>query len=147
MTTVGTEAEGATPGKTQGSGAPTVRVSRTVQAPLLHVWEVLVSPAGAEALLGEGATLGGKGEPYHCADGTRGVLRSYHPLEQLRVSWHPTPDSPPSIIEVDLRSDGDGATRLDLSQAHLWDGVDADDLGRRWDAGLERVATVAESSA
>jgi uncharacterized protein YndB with AHSA1/START domain len=124
-----------------------VRVSRTVQAPLLHVWEVLVSPAGAEALLGEGATLGGKGEPYHCADGTRGVLRSYHPLEQLRVSWHPTPDSPPSIIEVDLRSDGDGATRLDLSQAHLWDGVDADDLGRRWDAGLERVATVAESSA
>jgi uncharacterized protein YndB with AHSA1/START domain len=146
MTTVGTETEGATPGETEGSGAPTVRVSRTVQAPLLHVWEVLVSPAGAEALLGEGATLGGKGEPYHCADGTRGVLRSYHPLEQLRVSWHPTPDSPPSIVEVDLRSDGDGATRLDLSQDHLWQGVDTDDLGRRWDAGLGRVAHVAESS-
>ena len=147
MTTVGTETEGGTPGKTEGSGAPTVRVSRAVQAPLVHVWEVLVSPAGAEALLGEGATLGGKGEPYHCADGTRGVVRSYHPLEQLRVSWHPTPDGPPSIVEVDLRADGDGATRLDLSQDHLADGADVDDLGRRWDAGLERVASLAESSA
>jgi uncharacterized protein YndB with AHSA1/START domain len=145
--TVGTEAEGATPGKTQGSGAPTVRASRAVQAPLVHVWEVLVSPAGAEALLGEGATLGGKGEPYHCADGTGGVVRSYHPLEQLRVSWHPTPDGPPSIVEVDLRADGDGATRLDLSQDHLADGVDADDLGRRWHAGLERLASLAESTA
>ena len=147
MTTVGTEAEGGTPGKTQGSGAPTVRVSRAVQAPLVHVWEVLVSPAGAEALLGKGATLGGKGEPYHCADGTGGVVRSYHPLEQLRVSWHATPDAPPSIVEVDLRADGDGATRLELSQDHLNAGVDVDDLGRRWDAGLERVASLAESSA
>ena len=147
MTTVGTEAEGGTPGKTEGTGAPTVRVSRTVQAPLLHVWEVLVSPAGAGALLGEGAALGGKGEPYRCADGTGGVVRSFHPLEQLRVSWHPTPDGPPSIVEVDLCADGEGATRLDLSQDHLWDGVDVDDLGRRWDAGLERVAALAEPSA
>ena len=147
MTTVGTEAEGGTPGKTGASGAPTVRVSRAVQAPLVHVWEVLVSPAGAQALLGEGATLGGKGEPYHCADGTGGVVRSYHPLEQLRVSWHPAADAPPSIVEVDLRADGDAATRLELSQDHLAEGVDVDDLGRRWDAGLERVASLAESSA
>ena len=59
-------------------------------------------------MVGEGAVLGGKGEPYHCADGTSGVVRSYHPLEQLRVSWHATPDSPPTIVEIDLRADGDG---------------------------------------
>ena len=146
MTTVGTEAEGATPGETKDAGAPTVRVSRTVQAPLVHMWEVLVSPAGAQALLGEGAALGGKGEPYHCTDGSRGVVRSYHPLEQLRVSWHPTPDGPPSIVEVDLRSEGDGATRLELSQDHLWHGVDVDGLGHRWDVSLQRLASLAESS-
>jgi uncharacterized protein YndB with AHSA1/START domain len=150
MTTVGTETEGGTPGKTSGpdgpGGLPSVRVSRTVSAPVLHVWEVLVSPAGSAALLGEGAVLGGKGEPYHCSDGTSGVVRSYHPLEQLRVSWHITPDSPPTIVEIDLRSDGDGVTRLELSQDHLWHGVDVDDLDRRWSAGLERVASLAEST-
>src|SRR5919205_517303 len=148
MTTVGTEAEGTTPGKADGPGElPTVRVSRMVSAPVVHVWEVLVSPAGSQALLGEGAVLGGKGEPYHCADGSSGVLRSYHPLEQLRVSWHGTPDGPPSIVEVDLRAEGDGATVLDLTQNHLWPGADVDDLQRRWSAGLERVAGLAESSA
>lgn len=149
MTTVGTEAEAATtPGKAEGPGEqPTVRVSRTVSAPVVHVWEVLVSPQGSAALLGEGAVLGSKGEPYHCADGTSGVVRSYHPLEQLRVSWHGTPDSPPTILEVDVRSDGDGSTRLDVSQDHLWHGVDVDELNRRWEASLDRVASLAESSA
>jgi uncharacterized protein YndB with AHSA1/START domain len=148
MTTVGTEAEGATPGKADAPGElPTVRVSRTVRAPVLHVWEVLVSPSGSAALLGEGAKLGGKGEPYHCSDGTGGVVRSYHPLEQLRVSWHVTPDSPPTIVEVDLRSDVDGGTCLELSQDHLWHGVDLEELDRRWTAGLDRVASLAESTA
>jgi uncharacterized protein YndB with AHSA1/START domain len=147
MTTVGTDTEGQAQGATDGSGAPTVHVSRTVSAPVVHVWEVLVSPAGSQALLGQGAVLGGKGEPYHSADGTTGVLRSYHPLEQLRVSWHVTPDSPPSIVELDLVADGDGTTRLELSQNHLWHGVDADELGRRWSDGLERLASLAESTA
>jgi uncharacterized protein YndB with AHSA1/START domain len=149
MTTVGTETEGATPGKLSApdatGDAPIVRVSRTIDAPPVHVWEVLVSPSGSAAFLGEGAVLGGKGEPYHCADGTSGCVRSYHPLEQLRVSWHPTPDSPPTVVELDLRADGDG-TRLDLSQDHLWHGVDVEDLDRRWAAGLERLATLAEST-
>jgi len=149
MTTVGTEAEGGTPGKTfepDANGEPIVRVSRAVNAPPVHVWEVLVSPAGSAAFLGEGAVLGGKGEPYHCADGTSGCVRSYHPLEQLRASWHATPDSPPTIVELDLRADGDGATRLELSQDHLWHGVDTEDLDRRWSAGLDRLAGLAESS-
>src|SRR4249919_12668 len=127
MTTVGTEAEGGTPGKTSGPDGPgeqpTVRVARTVSAPVVHVWEVLVSPAGAAALLGAGAALGGKGEPYHCADGTSGVVRSYHPLEQLRVSWHATPDSPPTVVEIDLRAAGDG-TVVDLHH----DRIDDEDL-------------------
>ncbi|MFN8080317.1 MAG: hypothetical protein U0Q19_12200 [Kineosporiaceae bacterium] len=123
---------------------PVVEVSRAVSAPLTHVWEVLVSPAGAEALLGEGARLGGKGEPYHCSDGVSGVLRSYHPLEQLRVSWHETPDSPPSIVEIDLRTDGD-ATRLDLRQDHLSAVSDVDALTTRWNAALAALAQAAES--
>ncbi len=135
------ESEEQTAGKLDAP--PVVEVSRAVSAPLTHVWEVLVSPAGAEALLGEGARLGGKGEPYHCSDGVSGVLRSYHPLEQLRVSWHETPDSPPSIVEVDLRTDGE-VTRLDLRQDHLSTVSDVDALTARWNSALAALAQAAE---
>ena len=55
-----------------------------------------------------------------------------------------TPDSPPSIVELDLAADGDGFTRLELSQDHLWDGVDSDALCERWAGGLDRLAQLAE---
>ncbi len=144
-TSVGTDSEAQTAGKTDGPQAPSaVTASRAVAAPLTRVWEVLVSPTGSQALLGEGAVLGAKGEPYHCGDGTYGVVRSYHPLEQLRVSWHATPDDPPTIVEVDLRTDGDG-TVLDLSQTHLHDGLDLAALEERWAGGLSAVADAAEA--
>ncbi|MDQ1286964.1 MAG: hypothetical protein QG622_529 [Actinomycetota bacterium] len=139
---VGTESEAQTAGK---SGGPfEVKVSRSVAAPAAHVWEVLVGARGAAALLGEGAVLGAKGEPYHCADGASGVLRSFHPLEQLRVSWHEVPDGPASIVEVDLRADGDG-TMLELTHSHLSEGVDVEALTSRWTASLTAVADVAQA--
>ena len=144
---VGVDAEADTIGKAGAGGTaealPAVRVSRAVSAPVTHVWEVLVSSAGAQALLGPGAELGTKGEPYHCEDGTRGVLRSYHPLEQLRVSWHATPDAPPSVVEVDLRRDGD-QTLLDLSQTHLPEGSDVQALSTRWSRHLDELAACVE---
>jgi len=87
--------------------------------------------------------LGGKGEAYHCSDGSSGVLRSYHPLEQLRVSWHQTPDGPPTIVEVALRADGD-ATLVELTQDHLAPGHDVEHLTGRWTAALADLGTVAE---
>lgn len=141
-TSVGTESEAQTAGKP--GGPLEVRVSVPVAAPVAHVWEVLVSPQGSRALLGDGAVLGGKGEPYHCASGASGVLRSYHPLEQLRVSWHETADGPATIVEVDLRADGDG-TVLDLTQTHLTDGHDVDALTERWRGALGSLAEVAQS--
>jgi uncharacterized protein YndB with AHSA1/START domain len=140
-TSVGTESEAQTAGKP--GGPLEVRVSVPVAAPVAHVWEVLVSPQGSRALLGDGAVLGGKGEPYHCTSGESGVLRSYHPLEQLRVSWHQSPDSPATIVEVDLRADGDG-TVLELTQCHLTEGHDLDALTDRWRNALGAVAQVAQ---
>ncbi len=54
--------------------------------------------------------LGDKGQSYHCADGTAGVVRSFHPLEQVRLSWHAAPDTEPSLIEVDLAVEGAGTS-------------------------------------
>ena len=112
-----------------------VRVVRTVDAPVGDVWRTLTSPGGAEALLGPGASFGGKGEPWRSHDGPSGVLRSYHPLEQLRWSWHETPDAPASIVELDLVDDG-GATRLDLRH----DGVsETARYEARWSSALDRL--------
>ena len=116
-----------------------VRVVRTLDAPLPQVWETLVSPHGTQAMLGPGATFGCKGEPWHSDEGPSGVLRSYHPLEQLRWSWHESPDAPASIVELDLHEHGEG-TRLDLSH----DGVeDVAAYQVRWAAALDRLGGAA----
>lgn len=141
-TSVGMESEAQIAGK---SGGPlVVQVSRSVVAPVTHVWEVLVSPAGSQALLGDGAVLGAKGEPYHCADGASGVVRSYHPLEQLRVSWHERPDSPPSVVELDLKADG-AATVLYLRHDRILDEDQKLRLEQRWTQALDRLADHAEA--
>lgn len=112
-----------------------VRVVKTVGAPVADVWQALVSPSGAEALLGPGAAFGGKGEPWHSDDGPSGVLRSYHPQEQLRWSWHETPESPASVVELDLVPDAEG-TRLDLRH----DGVtETAAYEARWNDALDRL--------
>lgn len=122
-------------------GSPAgVHASTTVGAPVARVWQHLISDRGTEALLGPGARLATKGEPWHSTDGTHGVLRSYHPLEQIRVSWHPHADGPLSVVDVQLKADGDG-TRLDLF--HEGEGIAEDGAGdkQRWDDALGRLAT------
>lgn len=116
-----------------------VQVARTVDAPVAHVWETLISRTGAEALLGKGATFGGKGEPWHSEDGPSGVLRSYHPMEQLRLSWHETPDAPASVVELDLTEDA-GSTRLDLRHDRI--AGDVDHYEQRWTGALDRLDRV-----
>lgn len=129
-----TPEESATEGKPLG-----VRTTLTVPAPISRVWEHLVSATGTEALLGSGAALGSKGESWHSTDGPHGVVRSYHPQEQIRVSWHADEDAPMSMVDLQLAPDGDGATRLDLRHD-----IDTDahaDMQQRWDDALGRFAS------
>ena len=77
----------------------TVTVSRSVSQPIKQFWKLLVTREGAEALLGPGGELGDKGDSWHAADGTYGVIRSYHPLEQIRFSWHAAEEAPTTIVE------------------------------------------------
>jgi uncharacterized protein YndB with AHSA1/START domain len=120
----------------------TVTVSRSVSQTVKEVWKLLVTREGAEALLGTGGELGDKGDSWHAADGTFGVVRSYHPLEQIRFTWHPAEDTPTTIVEVDLSAD-DAGTRLEITQQHIPTYFDAAALTRRWEAALERIASAA----
>lgn len=117
-----------------------VRASRTVNAGPQRVWQHLISDAGTEALLGAGARLGSKGESWHCDDGPYGVVRSYHPLEQLRVSWHAEDGAAASLVDLHIRPDGEG-THLELVHERLSPNDPEADLQVRWDAALDRFTT------
>jgi uncharacterized protein YndB with AHSA1/START domain len=98
---------------------PTIAVSREVTKHAGAVWQSITSPAGIAVWLGRGAVLSGVGELYRCDDGAFGMVRTYHPLQQLRLSWHPSQAAAASLIELDLTPLADG-TRI-----RVWhEGVD-----------------------
>ena len=120
----------------------TVTVSRSVSQPVKEIWKLLVTREGAEALLGAGGELGDKGDSWHAADGTFGVIRSYHPLEQIRFSWHAAEEAPKTIVEVDLSAAEDG-TRVEIRHDHIPLYYDATALTHKWEKALEKLAAAA----
>jgi uncharacterized protein YndB with AHSA1/START domain len=128
------EAEGLTEGQM-------IEVCRMIPASPDHVWELMTSPTGSAALLGDGAVLGSKGEPWRATAGPHGVVRSYHPLEQLRVSWHADEDAPASLVEMDLAPSGDG-TQLVVRHERVAGGGSID-LREHWTTAVDRLAEAA----
>src|SRR5665647_3935828 len=98
-------------------GALDIEVSRVVPQPIDKVWQVLTTRAGAEAFLGSGAQLGTKGEPWHSLDGSHGVVRSYHPMQQVRLTWHADANAPATLGDLQLTTEG-GIVNVLLPQAH-----------------------------
>lgn len=115
-----------------------IEVVQHVPRPLCEVWSRLTQRDGIEAFLGEGAMLGDKGDPWRAADGTRGVTRSYHPEEQVRVSWHADDDAPATVVDLQMQAEGEG-TLLTLRHEHLTSDMDRDALVARWDAAIHRM--------
>jgi uncharacterized protein YndB with AHSA1/START domain len=124
---------------TEGAqGAPVVEVSRVVPFPIDKVWQLLSTSAGAEALLGRGAKLGAKGEPWRSVDGSHGVVRSYHPMEQVRLTWHADDHAAASLVDLRLIPEG-GDTRLQLRHERIDDPTLGQSLPQRWNDALSRI--------
>ncbi|MCC2594207.1 SRPBCC domain-containing protein [Tessaracoccus sp. OS52] len=123
------------------SDTKSVKVTRVVDHPLPTVWDTLIGPAGAGALLGEGGEFGNKGEDWRSNDGTYGVTRSFHPREQIRFSWHASEGAAATMVDVQVKPEGDGRTAVSLSHEHLPREVDEEQLTRRWEAALDRIAS------
>jgi hypothetical protein len=121
----------------------TVSVSRSVSKSVQDMWKLLATREGAEALLGVGGELGDKGDSWHAGDGTFGVVRSYHPSEQIRFSWHAAEEAPKTIVEVDLAADGTG-TMLNIVHQQIPHYYDVNALTLRWERALERLAHAAQ---
>jgi len=118
----------------------TVVVSRTVTCPVKRVWKELMTAHGAEALLGPGAQFGEKGQSWTAADGRTGVIRTLHPLEEIRFSLR-RDDSAPSMVQILLAPDGD-STVLTVTHSNLGEDTDVQWLTGRWEAALGRIDAV-----
>lgn len=124
----------------EASRDTTVVVQRSVSKPVKEVWRLLATPAGSEALLGEGGVLGDKGDSWQASDGSFGVVRSYHPLEQIRFSWHADSDAPKSLVDLHLTKECDDSTVLEIRHENIPDGLDVAAITEHWESALARIA-------
>ncbi|MDR1388028.1 MAG: SRPBCC domain-containing protein [Propionibacteriaceae bacterium] len=123
----------------EGNNQDTTVVARVVSHPIKHVWAVLLSSQGQTALLGPGAMLGDKGDKWEAVDGAWGITRSYHPLEEIRFSWHADADAPRTWVELRLEAADSDATRLVVSHDHRGAEVDQGALAAHWAEALDRI--------
>ena len=107
-----------------------VAVTRVAHAQLEAVWRALMTPAGAQTLLGAGGQLGNKGESWKADDGTYGITRSFHPKEQIRFSWHASEGAPATLVDLRMRA-VDGGTELTIVHGNLPEDADLEALRAR----------------
>lgn len=126
--------------ETEQSDTTVIVASRVVSHPLKNVWNVLMTKDGQEAFLGQGGELGGKGDNWQAADGSYGVTRSFHPMEQIRFSWHQGEDSPRTLVDLRVSPQGDTGTLIEIHHEQIGADADRDALRARWEAALNRIA-------
>ena len=114
-------------------------MSTTVAAPLERVWTHRSARAARRPCSAPAPASRRRVSP-GTARTARAASCAAHPLEQIRVSWHPHEDGPLSIVDLQLKREGDG-TRLDIF--HEGRGIAEDGLGDkdRWDEALGRLTT------
>ena len=121
----------------QSGQSERVSVSRTVAAPVEEVWDYLIG-RGLDVWLGD-TVLGNKGESYETADGVRGVVRSFHALETIRVSWQRPDDAHESSVQVAIAPAHPGTT-VTFSHERLADADDQRRLHSHWADVAGRVS-------
>lgn len=114
----------------------TVAVSRVVSGSLKETWRRIVTVEGAETILGEGGVLGDKGDSWRSSDGSHGVIRTFHPLEQLRFTWHASEDSPGVLVDMRVKPASDDETEIDLRIDNVPAELDAAAVQSRWERVL-----------
>lgn len=115
-----------------------VVLSRQVPSPVKEVWRRLVTDEGADAILGDGAVLGDKGHSWRSADGAYGVVRSYHPLEQIRFTWHSGEGAPSTMVDLRVTVVDDANTLVEITHDRLGEDADVREMRGRWEQALNR---------
>jgi uncharacterized protein YndB with AHSA1/START domain len=134
-------------GLTKGAGWE-IGVSRSVTFPLEEVWDFLTSAAGSAVWLGAGVQrLDQPGSAYQTSDGTSGEVRSFRPLDRVRLTWQPEDWSHDSTVQFALSRTASGRTVLRFHQERLADATEREQQRAHWAAVLDAVVTALENRA
>lgn len=117
-----------------------IEVDEVMPTSVDHVWKALNSSEGSQALFGPGVRLGDKGHSWHSENGTYGVVRSWHPIEQLRLTWHESTDAPRTMLDLHLVPQ-DGQTLLRFAHQRI-NADRAEEYAKRWTEALANFKTV-----
>ena len=133
-------------GKTQDAGWE-IGVSKTVDHPREKVWDLLTSPEGLAAWVGPGARLEPEaGAPYEADDGTVGEVRSFRPLDRIRITWEPPGWDHDSTVQVAVSGDRSDKTRIGLHQERLADADERERQREHWQAVMARLVEALDAS-
>jgi len=116
-----------------------IGVSRTLDRPAAEVWDLLTSRRGTDLWLGPAPGFSwpaDKGARYELADGTTGEVRSFRPLDRLRLTWRPVDWDHDSIVQVALAAKGD-RTRMTFHQERLADADERERQRAHWTSVLD----------
>jgi uncharacterized protein YndB with AHSA1/START domain len=126
-------------GRTRDAGWE-IGVSRTVPVPVEVVWDLLASEEGQAIWLGEGAALPHeKRAAYTTAEGTAGEVRSFRPLDRIRLTWRPEDWDHDTIVQVALSSRKPDRTVITLHQEHLADAGERERQRAHWTQVMDRL--------
>ncbi|GAA1996238.1 SRPBCC domain-containing protein [Catenulispora subtropica] len=130
-------------GQTKDAGWE-IGVSKTLAAPVDHVWELLTGPDGLRLWLGTVEQLPTEaGQTYETAEGTVGEIRSYHERHRVRLTWRPKDWDHDTTLQLTVTQAADPAkTRLGVHQEWLADGDERERQREHWRgviAALEQV--------
>jgi uncharacterized protein YndB with AHSA1/START domain len=135
-------------GLTRGAGWE-IGVSRAVAFPLEEVWDFLTSAEGSAVWLGAGVQrLDEPGNAYQTSDGTSGEVRSFHPLDRVRLTWQPKDWSHDSTVQFTVSRTASGRTLLRFHQERLADAAEREQQRTHWQGVLDALtAALAERAA
>jgi uncharacterized protein YndB with AHSA1/START domain len=116
-----------------------IGVSRSLPVTIDEAWTFLVSDHGVALWLGAGAALPDHPkEPIATADGGSGELRSFRPLDRVRIRWQPGGWDHPTIVQCTV-SGGTARTTIRFHQEHLADSTERERQRSHWRAVMDRV--------
>jgi uncharacterized protein YndB with AHSA1/START domain len=134
-------------GLTKGAGWE-IGVSRTVDFPLEEVWDFLTSPEGSAVWLGAGVQrLDEPGREYQTSEGTSGEIRSYHPLDRVRLTWQPPGWAHDSTMQFTVTGTAAGRTMVRFHQERLADAGEREQQRAHWRAVLDALVAALENRA